>query len=372
VGASTKAGVLASYSNTHVTLAAPGGDAQNPVVTMSLNADGTLLIPVAAMGTSMAVPMVAGFMSLAFEMYGPRFNLGNALVPFADNCTADVCGMGIVSFLGTAFAMPLPIRSAVPAYRCSSQAETTTVATSFNTTSDQWESHRVECRDPAVSAMYCITHSEWDIWDADTSAWMPGGIRVDGYWSSQWQCHLCEPGSYCSTTSTVSTACPANTYSEKAQTQCLACPAGSQCPAGVIGDCAVGFYSTGAPHTECSQCLANEHHTSDRTACVTTPTTCAAGWWCSGHYFQMCPPGTWSSAADVTCTTCAPGKYSPVGSTSVDACLACPVGASCVGGEDFQECWFGYFQPETGQTTCTLCAPGLSSRGPYCIPLLLC
>lgn len=73
MGASTKGGVLASYSNTRGTLAAPGGDSENPVVTLSLSSDETEIVAIAIMGTSMAVPMVAGLLAVGYETQGQSY-----------------------------------------------------------------------------------------------------------------------------------------------------------------------------------------------------------------------------------------------------------------------------------------------------------
>jgi hypothetical protein len=114
-----------------------------------------------------------------------------------------------------------------------------------------------------------------------------GGFHMDNHYMKVSVCTICEPGFFCTNMNWNRAPCGENTYSGEGWSSCLACPAGSECPDGVIRDCATGFYSTTEPHSVCSECKENEHHTSDRTACVEQAPTCDAGWWCDGHYFQV-------------------------------------------------------------------------------------
>ena len=63
VGASTRMGAVAAYSNRGFTLAAPGGDAINPVLTASVDSAGDLVQTVMT-GTSIAVSHVVGLYAL--------------------------------------------------------------------------------------------------------------------------------------------------------------------------------------------------------------------------------------------------------------------------------------------------------------------
>ena len=86
IGASTREGRLAAYSNWGETLAlsAPGGDAANPVSVLSVGSDGAL-IPAFASGTSFAAPHVAGVMAL---LLGANLSLstGGRYVPCVGGC----------------------------------------------------------------------------------------------------------------------------------------------------------------------------------------------------------------------------------------------------------------------------------------------
>ena len=164
VEASTKSGVLAAYSNNRGTLAAPGGDASNPVVTMALDETEDTLVPVAAIGTSLSVPMVAGFLALGLEFHGPSFNLGSTLIPFANNCTMEQCGAGIVSFYGSAHAIPIMVNNTL-SYQCSSNAVHSMnishagiyddITISLNVTSVEWVVSKVACNPVVIAATSC-------------------------------------------------------------------------------------------------------------------------------------------------------------------------------------------------------------------------
>jgi hypothetical protein len=199
VEASTKAGLLASYSNNRGTLAAPGGDALNPIVTVSLDSTASFLVAVASMGTSFSVPMVAGFMALGIDMYGPTFNLGNTLNPFADNCTTALCGAGIVSFYGTAHAVlvvPEAAANATPYYQCSWNGSETHIDTVYwlNTTDSEWHTHTVACIDARVHQAYeCFN-----------------GYYMGYFMGTATGCNLCEPGYYCA--ADIRVPCPNGYY----------------------------------------------------------------------------------------------------------------------------------------------------------------
>ena len=71
VAASTRTGTLAPYSNygADIALAAPGGDEADPIMMLSVNQGETSLQTDFGMGTSFAVPQVAGVAALAMAVY---------------------------------------------------------------------------------------------------------------------------------------------------------------------------------------------------------------------------------------------------------------------------------------------------------------
>jgi hypothetical protein len=148
VAATTNSRVLASYSNRHATIAAPGGDAQNPIGTMSVGETGLVLTTVT--GTSVAVAVLAGFLALALDLYGPAFNLGGTLVPFADSCTIAQCGAGIIAYNGTVYAKLVVSKTDTTQsyYQCSPNANMATnldqVAT-LNRQTSEWTMQEQPC-----------------------------------------------------------------------------------------------------------------------------------------------------------------------------------------------------------------------------------
>jgi len=97
VGASTRQGTLASYSNwgASLTLSAPGGDSANPIPVMSI-ANG-LPAMAYAIGTSFASPHVSGFLSLLQSQRSRNSTPAAVIVPFS-SCAIGECGGGIISY----------------------------------------------------------------------------------------------------------------------------------------------------------------------------------------------------------------------------------------------------------------------------------
>ena len=99
VAASTRQGGLAAYSNygPDIALAAPGGDEANPIATLTV-LDGGLETEF-AMGTSFAVPQVAGVAALAMARGWRAVQLSFALPNTANLFQAECkgCGAGILN-----------------------------------------------------------------------------------------------------------------------------------------------------------------------------------------------------------------------------------------------------------------------------------
>ena len=86
IGASTRQGTLAAYSNWGETLAfsAPGGDGSNPVQVVGVGTDGQL-VQATAMGTSFAAPHVAGVLAL-LQVVNVSLDQGGKYVPCVGGC----------------------------------------------------------------------------------------------------------------------------------------------------------------------------------------------------------------------------------------------------------------------------------------------
>jgi hypothetical protein len=73
IGASTRQGTLASYSNWGSAFSAPGGDAANPIRVLTVESGGSTMTTGYAMGTSFAAPHVAGLAALFPPQWRARF-----------------------------------------------------------------------------------------------------------------------------------------------------------------------------------------------------------------------------------------------------------------------------------------------------------
>ena len=115
IGASTRQGTLASYSNRGQGLAfsAPGGDASNPIKVLSVSIQGDLTHTY-AIGTSFSSPHVAGFGALILSL-NQQWESTAVLIPFSD-CKSKTCGQIISHGIPDAypyFKILSPINSAV-------------------------------------------------------------------------------------------------------------------------------------------------------------------------------------------------------------------------------------------------------------------
>ena len=91
IAASTRQGMLAEYSNygSDVALAAPGGDALNPIATLTM-VGGNLTLAYDSIGTSFGVPHVAGVAALLVALY-PGMNLRGMLLMNNTPCALGKC-----------------------------------------------------------------------------------------------------------------------------------------------------------------------------------------------------------------------------------------------------------------------------------------
>ena len=123
---------------------------------------------------------------------------------------------------------------------------------------------------------------------------------------------LCRPGSFCPLGSSMPTPCPEGHFGEEsglsAAAQCITCPDGAWCSAGIEIPCEVGFFSNGS--------LPPEHRTS-QTVCLPCPafsTTAAQG------------------SATITLCLCKEGYYTRQADGLVHGgrdCVQCPPGTDC-------------------------------------------
>ena len=226
---------------------------------------------------------------------------------------------------------------------------------------------------------------------------------------------ICPAGTYSLLGETSCTSCTTEgTYSHAGSSKCylaspgytassdhteqIPCPAGSSCPAGVPEACLAGQYSS-AGAISCISCNVGSYQPkTGQTECIvaklpyyvslpgaSSQQSCAeGGYYVLDNQCVQCPAGSFCPAdtgakTDITaqnqyapagsssaltcpsgfvansdhsaCTVCLPGYYM----TDEKSCIICPEGYACSNSIK-TACQSGYFQSQTGQTTCEACA----------------
>ena len=146
----------------------------------------------------------------------------------------------------------------------------------------------------------------------------------------------------------INSQCPPGQYIENSS--CKTCPLGFDCSSGSAIKCSSGTYSFLG--IECR--------------------SCEPGYFCPDPTQAsqiICPDGTYSNAAAVSCTVCEEGSFCVDGEKSscpantfapskgATSCILCPAGFSCSGTADsvtIQYCSTGTWS-KLGDTTCTAC-----------------
>ena len=375
IGAVTRDGTLAPYSNHGplLTFSAPGGDAANPIPVLTVDAGGGLLIPTFAIGTSFAVPHIAGLR--------PPYTT----VPFSDRCPWALCGGGgivvvVVSSVGlsaqtvgsstyaclpgqgpntntpssTASGQPISAYCAPYQYICS-----------FNVLHEPVDGGG-NAFIRAISFTCCEANG------GGVAVWGPYGcvscasgsasyfaINVPGpiatlYWSIYGAYVLTSTGSVlgfgkldianprqCSTAGDYVVGLTGNAGSGVDQmwpycrSFCYPCPAGSFSAGTAVGatgctQCSAGYAAVSPGLQSCTQCPSGQYSTTT---------------WCN-----YCAAGTYGATAGLAaCTPCAAGYY---GSTAgLTVCAQCPATA---------------YTSTTGQTACLTCPAGQYSTTTWC------
>jgi hypothetical protein len=215
----------------------------------------------------------------------------------------------------------------------------------------------------------------------------------------------CPPGYYCPAGASPQ-ACSAGIFCPGGSTtNTVTCPAGSYCPGGgaapvpcglgtasaatgastnVCSSCSVGTYAAVTGLATCTQCPWGTYNgatgSNSLSACFgcsqgyfcppgssVATTQCPAGYFCggSGRNNGPCPSGTFSATlsaiSNATCLPCAAGVWCPEASTN--GSTPCIAGWSCPGGRRANApCGPGFYQPNTGQSSCIQCVAGSLSN----------
>jgi subtilisin family serine protease len=402
VGAITRKGTLASYSNIGANVLAPGGDIWNAILLLSIDVNLKIFISYGA-GTSMAVPHVSGKMALSFLLNNnytnqlsviPYERVSGAACPAGtmdlNGCPA--CDAGKYSVYGWGHCEP-----------CSAGKTSTLPITSYGDV----------CTD-CPAGKYSV---KGEIWGAGTLCQgCPLGKYTDTAGSSScisctsprttyeigstgcrcpygtmwpFDCAVCGDGKYTIPGWGHCSPCPAGTSNTQPQSMdgsgaCNPCPAGSYSYEGtewfegtICRKCPIGKYSATSGASTCTDCVSplttvfegstgcrcpnGTMHLAGCPACTAGKYTCCAWGHCS-----PCPAGT-SSVAPLTedgqqvCTPCPAGSYSTLGTEWFDGslCKKCPIGSysAAIGSTTCTSCTNGQTTQEEGATGCR-CLPG--------------
>ena len=328
VGASTREGTLASYSNRGFDVAAPGGDGANPVPVM----DPFQLT--SAMGTSVAAPHVAGVVALTL-------------------LEIPIINMRMFQLLS--------LRSGI----IWSEITHNIIATENSSTI---HSAGCGCANGYVTGSY-------GCWKCDILS------TARGYWCDGCSFYVpCPQNSYCFGGSNLPISCPNGFYTSStassSDSSCLSCPGQWLSPGQYVGAGCTLNWCANTPGS--GQYWSGSGGTSD-TGC--TVSVCNAGNYCPGGntYPIQCSVGSYCPAGSTAQTQCTAGSYCPNPSTKTtcSAGYACPAGATaqtqCLAGTSAaanasacSNCATGTYATAPGSSSCTpcaSCAAGMSIRG---------
>ncbi|KAM9299008.1 uncharacterized protein PAF06_016002 [Gastrophryne carolinensis] len=215
-----------------------------------------------------------------------------------------------------------------------------------------------------------------DIEDLQRSSGMPITCQP-GYYVAAGECKLCPPGHYCSDGS-VSTACPAGTFSEKEglsqQSECTLCPAGFYCsegraqPPGPESLCPAGFYCPiGTRSSHAYPCPAGTYNQREGQGHRGSCQVCSEGLFCqegSSASGFPCSRGKFCPAGISREQDCPPGSFTHhSGASRIEECVLCPAGYYCLSNTSYPiPCPAGTFNALEGQDEAGDCIPCSAGR----------
>ena len=186
---------------------------------------------------------------------------------------------------------------------------------------------------------------------ADTAAPIEDSLNING----QPMGGPCPAGGYCDTGSYEAEPCPQGTYQNTTGSRtvddCIACPIGYYCAGeaqpGVTGPCDAGFYCTGKAYTPQQFAAPAGYFTG---VGYSAPEACDIGYYTPGPNYTEC-------------LSCPAGAYCPEQAT--DEYIGCPAGAYCEEGSySYTLCPAGTYSNVTNLESLSQCIP--CPEGQYC------
>ena len=369
IGATTRKGTLASYSNTGPTLAytAPGGDNASPILTKTASATGTL-ISYNSIGTSFAAPHITGLLAL-LDPSQTRYLLNARFqtCPGNPNASTATLNCRVHVLVTDPHTVPIVLSSTLGSVNAMSQNSSDAMVQGQECFwSPHGENRHLNCIDPGY---YIICQAPYP----SCAQCIPGTYSL-GY---QDACTPCPQGLIAwSYGSTGCVTCPTNTYapSTAGASNCI-CNAGyahNSLDSGCY-QCQAGFYSLGGTGYTCTQCAPGTYSGTGQSACqscspgtynpggLTACAGCAPGYATNSYGTQSCTPcgvGTYSPGSQATCQTCAANSYCDAGAATS---TICPAGYFCSQGQR-NTCAAGWCCQSTGLAQQTACP-----TGSYCL-----
>ena len=401
VGASTKQGLLAAYSNYGSDLVAPGSDI--------LGLSTSLQTPVAISGTSAAVPHVAGVAALLWDGVSPIALVVQSLIQSSKKLNSEcvdgaACTANLLFFSGvhpisdynsnsSAMVFMQTVVCATGTYHNPNNTDQCLSCQpgTYNNIPDSYQPMQLFYAGDLVS--FRKTYTYLYIQGGQPAFMNNGGLGGDTslYYSIQWRfgttittfttlfdglaallsastnisyCFFCKYGYYqneTGATNPCTQTCPFGTYTDGngPATACQACTSPNKC-------CRKGeYYNATISTTACTLCAPGTFtYLYDNT--VSSP--CPSGSYSTGFGSSsclLCPQGTYQTgSASTICSYCGSGTYQTGTGMALKAkCLLCGVGTYQTGSgmPNCLACGAGMYQTGTGVSSadnCTLCLPG--------------
>ncbi len=337
IGASTRQGTLASYSNWGETLAfsAPGGDGANPVQVVSVSADLPVLTPATAVGTSFAAPHVAGVVAL-LQAINVSLDQGGEYVPCVPG---GGCGVKVIlNGISKEQKQVIMPHQNISKYANDSQLFMTVVCSwcAVGTYNSQCFGTSPGLCENCPPTHFCRgAYGQPTAWTTITC--------YDGFYlstppssTSDGVCTACSPGDFCEGGTAAKINCPAGWFCSSDAKVKTVCPAGSYC------------LERSTSPTQCNEGTSSGISGASSNVCL----LCSPGFYSDAKGLtacKECQEGSFSAGGGISqCTQCEPNKNQYQNLRGTTACNVC-TGNNCAAGQNYQQC------TATQDRQCTVC-----------------